>query len=45
MAQVDITFTNLAIVGLLAFVGIVLIKMLIRSLPVPAIVRQYSDLV
>jgi hypothetical protein len=45
VARVDITFTNLATVGLMAFVGIVLIKMVIRALPVPAVVRQYSDLV
>jgi hypothetical protein len=45
VSQVDPTLSNLAIVGLMAFVGIVIIKMIIRAAPVPAIVRQYADLV
>ncbi len=45
MAKVDITLTNTAIVALMAFVGIVIIKMAIRALPVPQIVRTYSDVV
>jgi hypothetical protein len=36
---------NTAIVALMAFVGIVLIKMAIRALPTPAVVRQYADMV
>jgi hypothetical protein len=45
VARVDITLTNLAVVGLMAFVGIVVIKMVIRAAPVPAMIRQYADLV
>lgn len=45
MAKTDITLTNWAIVGLLAFTFIVVIKMAIRLVPTPAIVRQAADMV
>lgn len=45
MADVDLTLTNMAKVGLLAFAFIVIIKLAIRSLPTPAIVRQAADMV
>lgn len=45
MAKVDISLTNTAIVGLMAFAFIVIAKMVIRSFPVPAIVRTTADMV
>lgn len=44
MAKVDLTLTNWATIGLLAFTFIVVAKMAIRSFPVPAIVRQTADM-